>query len=66
MKAQAGEAGLKAKPHPGRGCQSPQDQDQLKQLLLQGSRLALNGAVDCGRVAQVIAQTFGVSYIPIM
>ena len=26
MKAQAGEAGLKAKPHPGRGCQlSPQD-----------------------------------------
>ena len=41
MKAQAGEAGLKAKPHPGRGCQlSPQDKDQLKQLLLAGPQAA--------------------------
>ena len=67
MKAQAGEAGLKAKPHPGRGCQlSPQDQDQLKQLLLQGPQAAgFDTALwTCGRVAQVIAQTFGVSYHP--
>ena len=67
MKAQAGEAGLKAKPHPGRGCQvSPQDKDQLKQLLLQGPQ-ALALIARCGpgrRVAQVIAQTFGVSYHP--
>ena len=67
MKAQAGEEGLKAKPHPGRGCQlSPQDQDQLKQLLLQGPQAAgFDTALwTCGRVAQVIAQTFGVSYHP--
>ena len=64
MKAQAGEAGLKAKPHPGRGCQlSPQDKDQLKQLLLQGPQAAgFDSALwTCRRVAQVIAQTFGVS-----
>ena len=67
MKAQAGEAGLKAKPHPGRGCQlSPQDKDQLKQLLLQGPQAAgFDSALwTCRRVAQVIAQTFGVSYHP--
>ncbi len=48
MKAQAGEEGLKAKPHPGRGCQlSPQDKDQLKQLLLQGPQAAgFDSAVD--------------------
>ena len=67
MKAPAGEAGLKAKPHPGRGGQlSPQDQDQLKQLLLQGPQAAgFDTALwTCGRVAQVIAPTFGVSYHP--
>ena len=67
MKAQAGEAGLKAKPHPGRGCQlSPQDKDQLKQLLLQGPQAAgFDSALwTCRRVAQVMAQTFGGSYHP--
>ena len=67
MKAQAGAAGLKAKPHPGRGCQlSCQDKEQLKKLLLQGPQAAgFDSALwTCKRVAQVIAQTFGVSYHP--
>ena len=67
MKAQAGVAGLKAKPHPGRGCQlSSQDKEQLKKLLLQGPQAAgFDSALwTCKRVAQVIAQTFGVSYHP--
>ena len=67
MKAQAGAAGLKAKPHSGRGCQlSPQDKEQLKKLLLQGPQAAgFDSALwTCKRVAQVIAQTFGVSYHP--
>ena len=58
MKAQAGEAGLKAKPHPGRGCQlSAQDKEQLKKLLLQGPQAAgFDSALwTCTRVAQVIA-----------
>lgn len=37
MKVCAGAEGLKAKPHPGRGCRlSCQDKAQLKQLLLAG------------------------------
>lgn len=67
MKAQGGAAGLKAKPHPGRGCQlSCQDKEQLKKLLLQGPQAAgFDSALwTCKRVAQVIAQTFGVSYHP--
>lgn len=32
---------MKAKPHPGRGCQlSPQDKEQLKKFLLQGPQAA--------------------------
>ena len=67
MRAQGGEAGLKAKPHPGRGCQlSAQDKDQLKQLLLAGPQAAgFDSALwTCKRVAQVMAQRFGVSYHP--
>lgn len=67
MKAQVGAEGLKAKPHPGRGCQlSSQDQEKLLQLLLAGPQAAgFDTALwTCRRVAQVIAQTFGVSYHP--
>jgi transposase len=67
LKEKHGAAGLKAKPHPGRGCQlSAQDQEQLKKLLLQGPQAAgFDSALwTCKRVAQVIAQTFGVSYHP--
>lgn len=64
MKAHAGEEGLKAKPHPGRGCRlSGPDKEQLKQLLLAGPQAAgFDTALwTCRRVAQVIAHTFGVS-----
>ena len=65
QKEQHGEAGLKAKPHPGRGCQlTAQDQEQLTQMLVDGP-LAAGYDTDlwtCARVAQVIQQTFGVSY----
>ena len=64
-KANHGAAGLKAKPHPGRGCRlSAQDKTQLKKLLLAGPQAAgFDSALwTCRRVAQVIEQTFGVSY----
>ena len=67
LKKKHGAEGLKAKPHPGRGCQlSSPDKEQLKQLLLAGPQAAgFDTALwTCGRVAQVIAQTFGVSYHP--
>ena len=67
MKAHAGEEGLKAKPHPGRGGRlSSPDKEQLKQLLLAGPQAAgFDTALwTCRRVAQVIAHTFGVSYHP--
>lgn len=62
MKACAGAEGLKAKPHP----LSCQDKAQLKQLLLAGPQATgFDTALwTCKRVAQVIAQTFGVSYHP--
>lgn len=66
-KAHHGAAGLKAKPHPGRGCRlRAQDQAQLKKLLLAGPQAAgFDSALwTCRRVAQVIEQTFGVSYHP--
>ena len=66
-KANHGAAGLKAKPHPGRGCRlSAQDKAQLKKLLLAGPQAAgFDSALwTCRRVAQVIEQTFGVSYHP--
>ena len=62
-----GAAGLKAKPHPGRSCRlSAQDKEQLKKLLLAGPEAAgFDSALwTCSRVAQVIEQTFGVSYHP--
>ena len=67
LKKKHGAEGLKAKPHPGRGCPlSSPDKEQLKQLLLAGPQAAgFDTALwTCGRVAQVIAQTFGVSYHP--
>ena len=67
MKAHTGEEGLKAKPHPGRGCRlSGPDKEQLKQLLLAGPQAAgFDTALwTCRRVAQVIAHPFGVSYHP--
>ena len=65
LKEKHGAEGLKAKPHPGRGCQlSCQDKAQLKKLLLAGPQAAgFDSALwTCRRVAQVIEQTFGVSY----
>lgn len=67
LKEQQGEAGLKAKPHPGRGCQlTAADQQQLVQVLVAGP-LAAGYDTDlwtCARVAQVIERRFGVSYHP--
>lgn len=67
LKEQHGEAGLKSKPHPGRGCQlTAADQQQLVQVLVAGP-MAAGYDTDlwtCARVAQVIQRRFGVSYHP--
>jgi len=64
LKAQ-GPAGLAAKPHPGPGRRlSDAQQDELVEILLRGP-LAAGYFTDlwtCGRVRQVIAEQFGVTY----
>jgi transposase len=67
QKAQYGEAGLNAKPHPGRGCQlTDDDKEQLTQILVAGPMAAGYDTAlwTCARVAQVIQRRFGISYHP--
>jgi transposase len=62
-----GPAGLKAKPHPGRRPRLAKRQKQQLVHLLRRGPLAAGYATDlwtCPRVAQVIAQRFGVRYHP--
>ena len=62
-----GTAGLKAKPHPGRRPRLSKRQKQQLVCLLRRGPLAAGYATDlwtCPRVADVIAQRFGVRYHP--
>lgn len=64
---QGGLAALASKPHPPRPRKlSDQQQAQLVEILLRGPLAAgfFNDLWTCSRVAQVIQQTFGVSYHP--
>lgn len=60
-----GEAGVRAKPAPGRPCRlTSKDKRRLEALLLKGPQAAGydTDLWTCPRVAEVIAQRFGVSY----
>ena len=62
-----GREGLKAKPHPGRKPRLSQRQkERLVKILLKGARKAGYSTElwTCPRVAEVIEQTFGVTYHP--
>lgn len=65
---EGGEKALKAKPHPGpKPRLSAEQKERLVEVLLKGPRAAgfQTDLWTCSRVAQVIAETFGVSYHPV-